>query len=100
MEPKQVDWNDFIWWWRIKCYWIWKSWSHSGTVLKTINCFALSNSFFAEKCNRFEHPKTEAGAVGVDENVFLFGGFDHNRRANFGKNTTLGADEQIILKYF
>ena len=55
--------------------------------------FCSFKQLFVEKCNRFEHPKTEAGAVGVDENVFLFGGFDHNRRANFGKNTTLGADE-------
>ena len=42
--------------------------------------------------SKYEHKKTEAGAVGIDKNVFLFGGFDHNRRANFGKNTTLGTD--------
>ena len=33
---------------------------------------------FSQNSNRlnFEHIKTEAGAVSVDENVFLFGGFE------------------------
>ena len=46
----------------------------------------------------FEHIKTEAGAVSVDENVFLFGGFDHNRGANYGKNTTQGTG--LIIQTF
>ena len=46
--------------------------------------------FQNSNCLNFEHIKTESRAVSVDENVFLFGGFDHNRGANFGKNTTQG----------
>jgi len=45
--------------------------------------------FSANEYGHLDRILTEAGAVAVDENVFLFGGFDHNRRANFGKNTTL-----------
>ena len=59
----------------------------------------IKSSVFSEKNGQIllNVRETEAGAVSVDENVFLFGGFDHNRVANFGKNTTLGTDFHKIL---
>ena len=59
-NDKKVNRNDIIWWWRNEGSWIWKSWSHFGTVhhvkrIRILNLYILFLATVMQKDTNWRH---------------------------------------------